>query len=141
MRNQNKKKVKHLIYSSNPVGFDDNVIKEILAVSRDNNTKNDITGALIYRQDLYLQFLEGPEDEVDNTYKKIMTDKRHNDLHKLSESIDSRRLFSTWAMRGDPVETWMWSYEEVKGGLLKNLSAEEASAAFKKLSKDVDQFN
>ena len=141
MRNQNKKKVKHLIYSSNPVGFDDNVIKEILAVSRDNNTKNDITGALIYRQDLYLQFLERPEDEVDNTYKKIMTDKRHNDLHKLSESIDSRRLFSTSAMRGDPVETWMWSYEEVKGGLLKNLSAEEASAAFEKLSKNVDQFN
>ena len=90
IRNQNIKKVKHLIQSSNPVGFDDNVIKTILAVSRDNNTKNDITGALIYRQDLYFHFLEGPEDEADKTYKKIMTDKRHNDLYKLSENLDTR---------------------------------------------------
>ena len=103
-----------------------------MAVSRDNNTKNDITGALIYRQDLYFHFLERPEDEVDKTYKKIMTDKRHNDLHKLSENLDTRRLFSTWAMRGNPVETWMWSYEEVKGALMKNLSAEEANAVFEK---------
>ena len=103
-----------------------------MAVSRDNNTKNDITGALIYRQDLYFHFLERPEDEVDKTYKKIMTDKRHNDLHKLSENLDTRWLFSTWAMRGNPVETWMWSYEEVKGALMKNLSAEEANAVFEK---------
>ena len=61
-----------------------------------------------------------------------MTDKRHNDLHKLSENLDTRRLFSTWAMRGNPVETWMWSYEEVKGALMKNLSAEEANAVFEK---------
>ena len=141
MRNQNTEKVKRLIYSSKPVGFDDNVVKAILDISRDNNAENFITGALIYRQDLYLQFLEGPADKVDKTYRKILNDKRHTDLHKLSERSSARRLFATWAMRGDPVETWMWSYEEVKGGLMKNLSEEEAIATFEKLARDVDQFN
>ena len=141
MRNNSKEKLKRLIYSSQPVGFDDHIVRAILSRSRDNNAKNSITGALIYRQDLYLQFLEGAEEKVDQTYERIIKDTRHTDIHKLSESIDNRRYFSSWAMRGDPEETWMWSHEEVKSGLMKNLSAQEALSVFERLSRNVDQFN
>jgi len=141
MRNNSKEKLKRLIYSSQPVGFDDHIVRAILSSSRDNNVNNNITGALIYRQDLYLQFLEGAEEKVDQTYERIIKDTRHTDIHKLNESIDNRRYFASWAMRGDPVETWMWSHEEVKSGLMKKLSMQEALSVFERLSRNVDQFN
>ena len=141
MRRGSKEKLKHLIYSSRPVHFDATVVDGILTSSKENNTKSGVTGALIYRQDLYLQFLEGPEDQVDQTYRKIIKDRRHRDLKKLRDASNNRRLFSSWAMRGDPVETSMWSYEEVKNGLLTRLSSQEALYVFEKLSRNVDQFN
>ena len=141
MRRGSKEKLKHLIYSSRPVHFDATVVDGILTSSKENNKKSGVTGALIYRQDLYLQFLEGPEDQVDQTYRKIIEDPRHRDLKKLRDDSNDRRLFSSWAMRGDPVETWMWSYEEVKNGLLTRLSSQESLDVFEKLSRNVDQFN
>ena len=141
MKRPKKKKVKHLIYTSRPVGFDDNIVIGILESSRKNNIKSDITGALLYRQDLYFQFLEGPEDEIDKTYERIMEDTRHTDVYNLKESVSNRRLFSSWAMRGDPLKTWMWSHDQVKDGIMKRLSREESLAVFEKLSRDVDQFN
>ena len=35
---------------------------------RNNNNRNQITGALICRSVLYLQYLEGPNDKIDETY-------------------------------------------------------------------------
>ena len=63
--------IKNLIYVSNPVGFNEKNIKNILKTSIINNKKNKVTGCLIYRQDLYLQFLEGPQKELEFTYNKI----------------------------------------------------------------------
>ena len=50
--------IKNLIYVSNPIGFNEKNIKNILETSDINNKKNKVTGCLIYRQDLYLQFLK-----------------------------------------------------------------------------------
>ena len=134
-------KLKHLIYASTPVAFNDSSIQNILLLSQDNNAKNNITGALIYRFDLYLQFLEGPEIELDRTYKRIKEDRRHNDIHQLKESATNRRVFASWAMRGDPAMTWMWSPEDVEKGLVKSLSEDESFEIFNRISREVDQFN
>jgi hypothetical protein len=56
--------IKNLIYVSNPIGFNEKNIKNILETSDINNKKNKVTGCLIYRQDLYLQFLEAPQKEL-----------------------------------------------------------------------------
>ena len=87
--------IKNLIYVSNPVGFNEKNIKNILETSNINNKKNKVTGCLIYRQDLYLQFLEGPQKELEFTYNKILSDKRHTDIHKLSEN-STKRLILVW---------------------------------------------
>ena len=58
MKRQPKNKIKHLIYTSKPVNFDDFNIGNILKSSQKNNKKDGITGALIFREDIYLQFLE-----------------------------------------------------------------------------------
>ena len=141
MRRKNKEEMKHIIYASRPFGFDDAILKSILLSSRTNNEKSNVTGALICRSDLYLQLLEGPEDAIDQTYQRIKRDDRHLEIHPLKEGKTDRRLFASWAMRDDPVKTWMWSFDDVKKGLVKKLSPEEALFVFKRLSREVDQFS
>ena len=107
MQRLKKSKIKHLIHTSEPVNFNDKVVNDILCSSCANNSENYITGALIFRLNLYLQFLEGPEEQLDTVYKKIKLDNRHTNIHKLKEDFTARRIFSTWAMRGDSARTWM----------------------------------
>ena len=141
MRSRANQNFQRIIYISTPVSFDDSVIEQILNTSKQNNAQSRITGALIYRQDFYLQFLEGPRDQIIKTYERILQDKRHCEIVKLREDETHRKMFSSWAMRGDAAKTWMWSYEDVKSGVLRKLSSDKALDVFIKVSRDIDQFN
>ena len=77
MEKRNHSLIKQVIYVSKPIGFDDKTLDRILAKSAINNEKNNITGALICRSDLYLQFLEGPAHKIDDVYSRIKVDTRH----------------------------------------------------------------
>ncbi|PQM60938.1 MAG: blue light sensor protein [Rhodobacteraceae bacterium] len=140
MRSKNFNQLKHLIYFSKPTVFDTKNIESILTTSRKNNNETDVTGALICRSDLYFQFLEGPKDSVEATFQKIKLDTRHSEIYKIKDDLTNRRLFASWAMRDDPVHTWMWTREEVKNGILTRIAPNEAFATFERLSREVDQF-
>ena len=129
--------MKHLIHSSRPFGFDQNTLNGILVTSIDNNKKGHITGALICRSDLYLQYLEGPTETIDETFDKIKRDDRHVEVKILKEGMHSERLFPRWAMRDDPVRSWMWSREEVDKGALDTIDADEAYSIFARHSKEL----
>ena len=129
--------MKHLIYCSRPFGFDQNTLNGILVTSIDNNKKGHITGALICRSDLYLQYLEGPTETIDETFDKIKQDDRHVEVKILKEGMHSKRLFPRWSMRDDPVRSWMWSREEVDKGALDKIDAEEAYSIFIRHSKEL----
>ena len=137
----NNDKLKHLIYYSVPTTFDEETIEEILLKSRQNNAQSNVTGALICRSDLYFQYLEGPVYEVNKTFKKIELDDRHKNIQKIKEDETTRRLFASWAMREDPVKSWMWTRKEVKTGILTRIKPKEAFEAFERLSREVDQFD
>ena len=132
--------IKQVIYVSKPVGFDEEILNSILTLSRFNNEKNQITGALICRSDLYLQYLEGPAHKIDFVYSKIKIDDRHEDVRLLEDGRSRRRLFSNWAMRGEPVKDWIWTEKEVSNGALERLSGDDAMDIFIKHSKEIDQF-
>ena len=132
--------IKQVIYVSKPVGFDEEILNSILTLSRFNNEKNQITGALICRSDLYLQYLEGPALKIDSVYSKIKIDDRHEDVRLLEDGRSRRRLFSNWAMRGEPVKDWIWTEKEVSNGALERLSGDDAMDIFIKHSKEIDQF-
>ena len=140
MRSKKALELKHLIYFSKPTVLDYATIKSILATSRENNKLTGVTGSLIYRSDLYFQFLEGSPEAVNDTFNKIKLDKRHVEIHKILEKNTDRRLFASWAMREDSVRTWMWTREEVKNGMLTKIKPSQALETFERLSRGVDQF-
>ena len=130
-----------LVYCSQPFGFSLEILSAILVASRANNRKYDITGALICRSDIFLQLLEGPEQQVKNTYDAIQNDDRHVNVYNLINQPVEKRLFPAWAMKDDPVKTWMWSREEVSNGIVKSLSEKKVEEVFLKLSKEATIFN
>ena len=134
-------KLMQLVYCSQPFGFSLEILSAILVASRANNRKYDITGALICRSDIFLQLLEGPEQQVKNTYDAIQNDDRHVNVYNLIDRPIEKRLFPAWAMKDDPVKTWMWSQEEVSNGIVKSLSQKQVEEVFLKLSKEATIFN
>lgn len=119
-----------LIYYSQPFGFDDAMLNGILSDARRCNQRDDITGALVCRADVYLQLIEGPSTAVGAAFDRISQDDRHVDVRLLSRRDVSERLFPGWSMRDDPGHTWLWSREEVAGGALSRATEPELSAVF-----------
>jgi len=127
-----------LIYMSEPFGFDDGILNAILSISRRNNIRDDITGALICRRDLYLQLLEGPEVAVQAALGRIARDDRHLAVRLLWSGPGTERLFPDWAMRDDPARSWLWTEAEVAHGAIEAATAPELLAVFARLAAERD---
>lgn len=123
--------VTQLIYMSQPFGYDSATLSSILATARRNNPQHAITGALICRQDIYLQLLEGPAQAIDCLYESILTDNRHMDVTLLSRAEVDARMFPDWAMLHDPAHSWHWSAEEMSSGAIVKASAEVLQSVFR----------
>ena len=78
--------------------FSEEILKEILLTSRENNRRNRITGVLVHGGGLFMQVLEGPEQNVLRTYMKILDDKRHTDSRIIHITPVKDRLFENWTM-------------------------------------------
>jgi Sensors of blue-light using FAD len=125
-----------LIYASTPFGFDSATLNSILTVARHNNAKDQITGALICRADLYMQMLEGPRKAVTDRFHRIMADDRHLDVVLISCRDCKTRLFPEWHMRDDPARSWMWTQAEVAAGAMDHASEADVLAVFARLIHD-----
>ena len=123
-----------LIYSSQPFGYDQPMLNGILADARTYNPKNNITGALICREDIFLQLLEGPEDKLLLTYDKILNDDRHLDIELLVKELCDDRLFPSWSMKDDPAKTWFWTKDEIDSGILTTVSKSDLLGVFDKVA-------
>lgn len=123
-----------LIYASQPFGYDSAMLGGILIDARRCNQRDGITGALVCRHDIFLQLLEGPADKVAATFARISGDDRHTAVNILHHGPVTGRIFGDWAMLHDPAQTWMWTQEEIDGGILDHASAAEIVAMFEKLA-------
>jgi len=128
-----------LIYASRPFGYEDLTLTSILMQARENNARNGITGALICREDVFLQILEGPRDLVTSTFSRILRDDRHVDVVNLLSIEIDRRLFPKWSMRHDPAQSWMWTPEEVARGAIGRASDREIRGIFERLARAVSE--
>ncbi len=135
------KQLKQIIYSSRPLGFDKDTVKQILVSSSKNNPRVEVTGLLIYSEDLYLQLLEGPTPALEETFSKIKSDRRHHNIIVLKEDFTDCRLFASWTMRPQPLNVLMFDEDDIKNGLIERFSPSQAFNVFNNLSIEFDQFD
>jgi hypothetical protein len=91
--------IHQLVYVSH-AGFNvsDEEIRSILDVSIKNNTRDSITGLLIYSNQLFFQVLEGPLDAVESCYARVSKDDRHGAPSIMWQDDVAERSFPSWKM-------------------------------------------
>ncbi len=79
--------------------LDENTLSEILEASQRNNARDEITGVLMYHDEIFFQVLEGEKSAVENCYyKRICHDPRHKSLSLMWADMVDSRTFPDWAM-------------------------------------------
>ncbi len=126
--------MKQLIYRSQPFGFDHAMLAGILIQARRNNRRNDITGALICRGDVYLQLIEGPTQAIDALYSQILCDDRHCNVRMVHSEMIDERIFPEWEMLDDELPTLTWSQAEIEDGAVERAGSQELHAVFEKIA-------
>ncbi|MCF7567647.1 BLUF domain-containing protein [Sabulilitoribacter arenilitoris] len=71
-------------------------LRGIYSKAKENNNKNGISGILIYKKKNFLQVLEGEEDVVNATFKRILNDKRHHNVFLVIENNIRSRFFEDY---------------------------------------------
>jgi hypothetical protein len=87
-----------LIYASKAIGLRAADLADILEVSRVDNPKAGITGALGLLDGVYLQYLEGDDAALEALYARIQIDLRHRDPVVLDRTFIAVRAFPEWSM-------------------------------------------
>lgn len=88
-----------LIYVSSVTEiFQPRDIESILASARESNHANSVTGALCFNRNYFLQCLEGSRAKVNETYHRILNDKRHENIVMLEYQEIVEREFYDWTM-------------------------------------------
>jgi len=92
-----------LVYiSRNEIAGDDETvhreIQNILTVSRANNAKVNLSGALMFNAGCFAQVLEGLHDDIQNSFERIQCDPRHSNVVVLAFETLAERKFSSWSM-------------------------------------------
>lgn len=94
-----------LVYSSTATHpFEDHALAELLESSRRSNSAAGITGVLLYRGGRFIQFLEGPERDVQALMARIGQDPRHTNIRVLLDGRGSQRQFADWSMGYEPMQ-------------------------------------
>jgi len=95
----------HLIYVSQAARLmSEEDLAAILQKSRDYNTKDAITGLLMYKytptekRGNFMQLLEGDKDKVLSAFERIKADKRHHTKVLLEQGETAARNFPDWSM-------------------------------------------
>ena len=87
-----------LIYFSerNPEAETD--VDKLLAKARENNAKRQVTGALWFNGDIFIQLLEGSRAMVSDAYNTICRDTRHRNVQLVTCQPITERCFGDWSM-------------------------------------------
>lgn len=70
----------------------------LMRSARMHNLNGDVTGMLLHHGDLFLQYLEGPEQAVEASVARLEADPRHTELTHLFQGPTSARLFGGHAL-------------------------------------------
>lgn len=91
--------LKQLVYTSEAVIDTQAIVtSQFTEKIQQNNAELEVTGALIWRKQKFMQVIEGPSDSINRLFAKLLRDPRHGNLVLISERIISEREFPNWQM-------------------------------------------
>ncbi len=82
--------------STGPLGREQLV--DLLAYSRSNNERVGLTGMLLYADGSFVQTLEGPDDVVEEAFRRIAGDVRHRSVSVALRDQITERFYPDWSM-------------------------------------------
>lgn len=74
-------------------------LQHLRDVSAARNRMEGVTGVVLYDNQRFFQWLEGPPDSVARVWSSISRDPRHTDIEAISVHAAPTRLFGQWDMR------------------------------------------
>lgn len=73
-------------------------LEHLFRVNKRNNTHLNISGILVYNNGNFLQILEGEKLRIQNLFRKIRQDSRHNNIIKLIDTSIEERIFDDYEL-------------------------------------------
>lgn len=73
-------------------------LEHLFRVNKRNNTHLNISGILVYNNGNFLQILEGEKLRIQNLFRKICQDSRHNNIIKLIDTSIEERIFDDYEL-------------------------------------------
>jgi hypothetical protein len=73
-------------------------IYDLMRISQKNNAQIEVTGFLFFDGRNFVQALEGRRESISHLYKRIVNDRRHQDVTLMSCTEIKDRKFSQWSM-------------------------------------------
>lgn len=71
---------------------------DIVATARSNNQRLGVCGFLLFDRRCFYQVLEGPAEQVEALYSRILQDRRHTDVTLLARMSIATPRFAGWSM-------------------------------------------
>ena len=94
-----------LVYTSRAtLPVTDRAIDRILRDARVNNPALGLTGMLLWSERSFAQLLEGPISGLDEMLRRLVADKRHENVRVLSRWEAEARLFRDWSMASNRLD-------------------------------------
>lgn len=89
-----------LLYRSTAtIDFHDELLHDLVRDARSRNAHRDVTGALYFEENRFMQWLEGPAATVTRLFSAIGKDERHRNVEVMSFGNTVERIFGDWDLR------------------------------------------
>jgi len=82
--------------SSSKMLFSTFELEDLCSKARLWNQEHSITGALLYNDGQFIQCIEGPWEELNLCYSRILLDQRHSGVTELLNRPITSRVFESW---------------------------------------------
>ncbi|MGB3798041.1 MAG: BLUF domain-containing protein [Alteraurantiacibacter sp.] len=74
-------------------------VHEMAHASSRRNAASQLTGALLFVENQFIQVLEGDPEAIEQTFEKICCDLRHTNVKLVDLASVSERMFPEWEMK------------------------------------------
>jgi hypothetical protein len=74
-------------------------LQRLIAAAQARNRREAVTGVVLYDNDCFFQWLEGPAPSVARIMGSIRQDPRHADIEVLNDQSSQDRFFGDWSMK------------------------------------------